>query len=187
MLTVVPPNQKGELMKITVTLLALGILVTGVAWADPPRTLHVTETVQIKAPPDKVWSTIKDFDALAKWHPALASSDLVTGSNGTVGASRKLTLKGGGVIMEKLTGYDDAGRSYRYIITDSPLPVAHYSSTLTVRAGKNGMSEVVWSGTFKRKNASDNPPAAENDEAAIKVVKGVYRDGLDNLKRMLEG
>jgi mxaD protein len=187
MLIAVPPNRKGEPMKITLTLLALGVLVAGVAWADPPKILHVTETVQIKAPPDKVWATVKDFDALAKWHPALASSELVSGSNGTVGAARKLILKNGGVVMEKLTGYDDAGHSYRYIITDSPLPVAHYSSTLTVRGGKDGVTEVVWRGTFKRKNASDNPPEAENDESAIKVVKSVYRGGLDNLKKMLEG
>ena len=174
-------------MKATATLFVIAVLVAGMASAAPPKTLHVTETVQIKASPDKVWATVKDFDALAKWHPALASSELVTGSNGTVGASRKLTLKGGGVVMEKLTAYDEAGHSYRYVITDSPLPIAHYSSKLAVRAGKDGTTEVIWSGAFKRKNTSDNPPEAESDAGAIKVVKGVYRGGLDNLKKMLEG
>jgi mxaD protein len=174
-------------MKATAILLVIGVLVSAAAWADPPGPLHVTERVQIKAPLDKVWATVRDFDALAKWHPAIASSELVTGSNGSVGAGRKLTLKGGGVVMEKLTAYDEAGHSYRYIITESPLPIAHYSAKLTVRAGKDGMTEVVWSGAFKRKNAADHPPEAESDAGAIKVVKGVYRGGLDNLKKMLEG
>jgi hypothetical protein len=49
------------------------------------------------------------------------------------------------------------------------------------------MTKVIWSGTFKRKNAADNPPEAESDAGAIKLVQGVYRGGLDNLKKMLEG
>ena len=49
------------------------------------------------------------------------------------------------------------------------------------------MSEVVWSGTFKRKNTADSPPEAESDAGALKLVKGVYRGGLDNLKKMAEG
>ncbi len=174
-------------MKATVCLIALTALAAGTTWADPPKTLHVTETVQIKAPLNKVWAVVKDFDGLAKWHPAIASDELTSGSNGSVGAGRKLTLKNGAVVMEKLTAYDDAGHSYHYIITESPLPVTHYSAALTVRAGKDGMTDVVWSGSFKRKNASENPPEAESDEGAVKLIKGVYRGGLDNLKKMLEG
>jgi len=49
------------------------------------------------------------------------------------------------------------------------------------------MTEVTWSGTYQRKNTSDNPPEAESDAGTIKLVKGVYRGGLDNLKKMLEG
>ena len=168
-------------------LCALGTVAALPVWADPPKTLHVTETVQIKAPIDKVWATVKDFDALSKWHPAIASSELTSGSNGTVGAARKLTLKNGAVVQEKLTGYDAAGHSYRYIITESPLPVAGYSSKVAVRPGKDGMTEVVWSGSFKRKNTADNPPEAESDQGAVKLIKSVYRGGLDNLKKMLEG
>jgi len=174
-------------MKAIVSVLVFGALVAGTAWADPPKRLHVTETVQIKAPLDKVWATVKDFDGLAKWHPALASDELTSGSNGTVGATRKLTLKNGGAVLEKLTAYDEATHSYRYIITESPLPVAHYSSTLIVRAGKDGTTKVVWSGRFTRKNTSENPPEAESDEGAVKLIKSVYRGGLDNLKKMLEG
>jgi mxaD protein len=174
-------------MKATVSLLVLGALLTASAWADPPKTLHVTETVHVKASVDKVWATVKDFDGLAKWHPALASDELTSGSNGSAGATRKLTLKGGGTVMEKLTAYDETGHSYRYIIIESPLPVAHYSSKLSVRAGKDGTTEVIWSGSFTRKNTSDSPPEAESDDGAIKVIKGVYRGGLDNLKKMLEG
>lgn len=174
-------------MRLTLTLFTLGALVTGTACADPPTRLHVVETVQIKASVDKAWAAVKDFDSLPKWHPGFASDELTSGSNGKVGAMRKLTIKDGPVIVERLTAYDEAAHSYHYRIVESPLPITDYESRIAVHPLTNGMTVVAWSGTFKRKNTSDNPPEAESDAGVIKLVKGVYRGGLDNLKKMLEG
>jgi mxaD protein len=164
----------------------IAVLAAASVSADPPKTLSVVESVEIKAPADKVWATVKDFDSLNKWHPGFSSDQLVSGSNNTVGAVRKLTIKDGPVITEKLFAFDDAGHKFRYAITDSPLPIAHYTSTVSVQAGAGGMSKVTWSGHFRRKNTSDNPPEAESDAGVTKLVSGVYRGGLDNLKKMLE-
>ncbi len=175
-------------MKSKLVLMTLAALVSGAATAAPPGPLHVTETVQIKAPPDKVWAAVKDFDSLNKWHPGFASDELVSGSNNKVGAVRKLTIKDGPSFTERLTAFSDTGHYFRYRIVESPLPITDYASKVTVKPGHGeGMSEVVWSGTFKRKNAADNPPEAESDAGALKLVKGVYRGGLDNLKKMAEG
>src|ERR1700758_2622773 len=174
-------------MKTSLVSLALAAaLALGTASANPPQTLRVLETVEVKAPLEKVWATVKDFDSLHKWHPGFAGDELVSGSNGTVGAVRKLTIKDGPVVTERLLAFDEAHHSYRYMITESPLPVAHYWSTISVRPGHAGMTKVVWSGSFKRKNTSDNPPEAESDAGTIKLIKGVYRGGLDNLKKLLE-
>ena len=173
-------------MKRTLVLLTLGALAAGTAVADPPKTLRVVESVQIKASPDAVWAAVKDWDSLNKWHPGFSSDEIVSGGNGKVGSVRKITVKDGPSFTEKLTAFDDAGHSYRYIIVESPLPITDYKSKVLVRPGKSaGMTEVVWSGTFKRKNTSDNPPEAESDAGALKLVKGVYRGGLDNLKKTL--
>ena len=161
-------------------------LAAATAVAAQPQTLHVTETVEIKAPVDKVWETVKDFDGMTKWHPGFASDELVSGSNGKVGAMRKLTVKDGPVITERLLAYDDGKHSYRYAITESPLPITHYTSTISVQAGAGGMTKVIWSGNFKRKNTSDTPPEAESDAGVTKLITGVYRGGLDNLKKMLQ-
>jgi mxaD protein len=175
-------------MKAPVMALLLGAALSqGAGWADPPKPLRVVESVIIKASPAKVWATIRDFDGLNKWHPGFASDELVSGGNAQVGAVRKLTIKDGPSFTEKLLAYDDAGRSYRYQIVQSPLPITDYVSKITVRSEGGGMTKVIWSGTFKRKNAADNPPEAESDAGAIKLVQGVYRGGLDNLKKMLEG
>ena len=170
---------------VVVTLAAA--LAAGGAWSAAPQTLHVVENVEVKAPADKVWDTIKDFDGLNKWHPGFSGDELVSGGNGKAGTVRKLTIKDGPSFTEKLLSYDAAHHSYHYMIVESPLPIAHYSSTISVKPGSSaGTTKVVWSGTFKRKNASDAPPEAESDAGVTKLVKGVYRGGLDNLKKMLE-
>jgi mxaD protein len=174
-------------MRSSLVLVALGALAAGATSADAPKTLHLVETVEINAPLDTVWTAVKDFDSLNKWHPGFATDRLVSGSNGKVGAVRKLTIKDGPVITEQLTAYDEAGHSYHYKIIDSPLPITDYSSKIIVRPGKAGMTEVIWSGSWKRKNTADYPPEAESDAGTTKLVKGVYRGGLDNLKKMLEG
>jgi mxaD protein len=175
-------------MKLQVLALLLGAaLIHGTALADPPKPLRVVESVEIKASPDKVWAAIKDFDGLNKWHPGFATDQIVSGGNGQVGSVRKLTIQDGPSFTEKLLAFDDAGRSYRYRIIESPLPLAHYVSKITVRSAGGGLTKVIWSGTFQRKNTADNPPEAESDAGAIKLIKGVYRGGLDNLKKMLEG
>ena len=163
-----------------------GTLAAATAMSAPPQVLHVTETVEIKAPLDRVWATVKDFDGMTKWHPGFASDELLSGSNGKVGAMRKLTIKDGPVVTERLLAYDEAKHSFRYAITESPLPITDYTSTISVHAGSAGMTKVTWSGAFKRKNTSDTPPEAESDAGVTKLVKGVYRGGLDNLKKMLQ-
>lgn len=171
---------------VWVALSLAGALAFGTAQAHPPKTLRVVETVEIKAPLEKVWATVKDFDGLNKWHPGFASDERVSGSNGKPGAVRKLTIKDGPSFTERLLAFDEAHHSYRYMIVESPLPIAHYSSSISVRPGEAGMTRVVWRGSFMRKNTSDNPPEAESDAGVVKLIKGVYRGGLDNLKKMLE-
>jgi mxaD protein len=175
-------------MKRMLVLLTLAACAVGTAVADPPKTLRVVEKVQVKAPVDAVWNAVKDWDGLNKWHPGFSSDEVVSGANGKVGSVRKLTIKDGPSFTERLTAYDDAKHNYHYRIIESPLPITDYASIISVRPGHgDGMTEVIWSGTFKRKNTSDSPPDAESDAGVTKLIKGVYRGGLDNLKKMLGG
>ena len=70
---------------ITATALAM-TLAAGYSVAAAPK-LHVTKTVTINAPADKVWNLVKDFNGLNNWHPAVAKDDIVEGTNNTVGAA----------------------------------------------------------------------------------------------------
>lgn len=176
-------------MKIkTAIVLSTAMLACGYGWAaagGAPH-LHTSKTVSINASADKVWSTVKDFNALNSWHPAVEKDEIVEGKNNTVGAVRLLTLKGGGTIKEKLLAYNPASRSFAYSIVEGVLPVSSYKSDFTVKSTGDNQSSVTWSGQFKRKNVSDNPADTENDKTAVDTITGVYQSGLDNLKKMLE-
>jgi Polyketide cyclase / dehydrase and lipid transport len=166
------------------TWVALGI--PSVVLADPPKTLRVAQSIVIKAPVEAVWSASKDFDGLAKWHPALEKDEIVKGTNNVPGAVRTLSLKGGGTIQEQLLAFSEPMHSFKYKILESPLPVAGYVSTFTVKAGTDNTVTINWVGTFKRKNSADNPPDDQTDDAAKKVIAGIYSSGLANLKKQVE-
>ncbi len=172
----------------TMTAIActLALAAAGVSRAAAPE-LSVKKTVTIAAPADKVWAASKNFDGLNTWHPALASDEIVSGTNNTVGAVRLLTLKGGGgTIKEKLLAYDEAGHRYRYTILEGVIPVSHYRSSFVVTSLANDKTLVTWSGRFKRKDLGESPATGQDDNAAVDAITGVYTSGLDNLKKMLE-
>ena len=171
-------------IRLMASAAAVSFLASAAIGAAAPD-LHVKKSVTLAAPADKVWDAVKNFDGLAAWHPALASDEIVSGTNNTPGAVRLLTLKGGGTIKEKLLEFDAAGHRFRYSIVEGVLPVSHYTSTLTVSALANDKTLVTWSGRFKRKNPGDSPPDNENDQAATDAISGVYQAGLDNLKKIL--
>src|ERR1700676_667178 len=116
-------------MKINTAIVAgLAVLASGYAWAAAPP-LTTSKTVTIDAPATKVWLTVKDFNGLNTWHPAVATDEIVEGKNNTVGAVRVLTLKGGGTIKEKLLAFNPAGRSFTYAIVGGGLRVRGYTGT----------------------------------------------------------
>jgi len=168
----------------------LAVVAVAAPWcalsAAPLKQLSVVESVQIKAPVDKVWAAAKDFDSLDKWHPGFSKDVLTKGTNNAPGTVRTLTIKDGPSFTEQLISFSEPTHTYRYKILESPLPVQNYVSTFRVKSGANGTTTVTWSAKFTRKNPADNPPAAENDDAAVKLITGVFQAGLANLKKQTE-
>lgn len=165
-------------------LTAALICLAGPCLAHGPLPQKVVETVTIDRSPDAVWKQVKDYSDM-RWHPAV---EAVTADRGNdVGSVRTLSLKGGGTVMETLERYSDPGRSYSYKLSnEGPLPVSNYRSTLTIHPVDGGSSKVEWSGTFMRADRSNKPAPDRDDQAAVRAVTGVYRSGLDALKRLVE-
>lgn len=148
-----------------ITLVAAGALALA---ATPAFAAEVTESAEIPASAEKVWAAAaKDFCGIGQFHPAVEKCAL---SNG--GKTRTLSLNGGGTILEDQTALEE-GSSYSYVITESPLPVANYKSTFTVKANGASSSTVTWTGSFDPKG---------DEAAAKKVIDGIYTSGLEALK-----
>ena len=155
--------------------------------AHGPTRQKVSESIEINAPPSKVWAMIGNFQDM-KWHPVVAQS-VGTGGN-DIDANRKLTLVNGGTIDEMLYKYNAAEMtySYRIVVVDvKVLPVTNYSSTITVTPATGDRSVVEWRGAFYRGYPNNDPPPELNDDAAIAAVTAVYHTGLEALKKSLEG
>jgi uncharacterized protein YndB with AHSA1/START domain len=121
--------------------------------------------------PEEVWKLIGGFNALPDWHPAIEKSELEE-----EGSMRRLSLAGGGTIVEKLVKLDDKERVYSYSIIDSPLPVTNYEATIRVKDDGEGNTTLEWSSEFEAEGAAENE--------AMDVIAGIYQAGFDNLKKM---
>lgn len=168
-----------------IALLALAL--PSLAFAHGAKKLSVEETVEIKAPPAKVWEKAGQFGDLGAWLPPVKTTEIIAGKDNTVGAVRLLTTQDGGTVKEKLLKYSAAQHMMKYSILGGVLPVSRYSATLKVKPGATkDTSIVVWHANFKRKDTSATPKAGEDDEAATKTIHAVFRAGLDNLKTISE-
>jgi hypothetical protein len=133
----------------------------------------ISMTTDIDASADEVWKLIGGFNALPDWHPAIEKSQLEE-----EGQQRRLSVAGGGTIIERLEKIDDDSRTYSYTITDSPLPLANYKSTIKV-TGEGAGCSVEWSSEFVADGGSEGD--------AMEAVRGIYQAGFDNLQKMFGG
>ncbi len=149
--------------------------------------IKLEDSVEINARADNVWAYVSNFGDLGIWHPAVKTTQIVSGTPNLPGAVRLLTLQDGGTVQEELLTYSPEQKIFSYKMLGGVLPVSHYQSTLEVKALSETRSKVTWKGEFKRKDLSDKPVAEQTDADAIKVMTSVYRTGLENLKKIAEG
>jgi mxaD protein len=181
----IPPG--GSAMKRIAAIVYFALMAaSGLAFAAGAPVLKVSKSVTINAPAEKVWEQTKNFSGLNTWHPAVESDKIVQGTDNKVGAVRLLTLKGGGTIQEKLLAHDDAKRTFKYSILEGVLPVSNYTSTFSVASAGKNKAKVTWSGSFQRKDTGPKPAAGADDKTAKDTIAGVYKGGLDNLKKITE-
>jgi hypothetical protein len=137
----------------------------------------------INAPVEEVWARIRDFNALAIWHPAVAKSTIEGGApSDQVGCVRVLTLKGGGMIRERLLEMSDLGHHYSYAILEGPLAVKNYRATLRLRRISDGDRTLAeWSSSF------DPDPPEKQAETEDFLSNAVFQGGFDALKKHFGG
>src|ERR1700730_5905286 len=180
-------GMAGTIEKSLLAVALLGIVLPHAGCGHCPSRHKIIETIQIDAPPAKVWATIANFHDMS-WLPGVAKTT-GEGGNEPDAAKRQLTLDSGATIDESLYKYDAGAMSYSYRIDNvdvKVLPVNNYSATIIVLPAEGGKSTVEWRGAFYRGFPNNDPPPELNDEAALKAVGKVYRAGLESLKKKVE-
>jgi hypothetical protein len=139
----------------------------------PPNTelQNVTDSVDLLAPPDRVWALIGQFGGM--WHPLIAKINL-TGAG--IGQLRTIETIDGKQIIERLEVTDDSRRFYRYGgITG--IPAADYTGTLTAEP-KGAGTTVEWRVEYR---ANGQP-----DIVVRSIVSTLLKTGLGSLKSRLD-
>jgi hypothetical protein len=134
----------------------------------------------IDAPADRVWATVRDFNALPQWHPSIRDSR-IEGNHPSdkIGCIRNFNLRDGGNIRERLLALSDYDFTCTYAILESPMGVRDYIATLKLSPITDGNRTFAeWTAEF------DCEPARANELAAL-VGQGVFQGGFDALKRSL--
>ena len=131
----------------------------------------------IAAPAARIWETIRDFNGLPNWHPAIAERRIESGAPADqVGCIRAFRLRDGGFIRERLLALSDYDFSCTYAILESPMGVENYVATLKLTPITDGdRTFAEWSAEF------DCPPEREAELVAL-IGTGVFQGGFDALK-----
>jgi Polyketide cyclase / dehydrase and lipid transport len=94
---------------------------------------------------------------------------------------RRLTLAGGGVVVERLVAIDDAARSMTYEILESPFAVRRYVSTFRIApVTDTGRAFMEWWSEY-------DADAADEEQLTATFANGVYRGGIAGLQKRFGG
>ncbi len=131
----------------------------------------------IGAPSDRIWQTVRDFNALPDWVPAVRESRIEGGQpSDQVGCVRAFRLEDGGFLRERLLALSDYDYSVTYSILESPMGVENYIATLKLVPVTDGdRTFAEWTAEF------DCDPAAEA-ELVANIGNNVFQAAFDALK-----
>ncbi len=155
-------------------VLASALILAGAAATTTSAfAVEVKQRIEIEGEMAKVWDKLGGWCAISAWHPAVAKCEEAKDGDKV---KRTLTLQDGAVVKETMTKTE--ANSYSYVIDESPFPVANYSATFSAVPDDDDKDEIniLWVAKFDAKGVKD-------DEAA-KIMKGVLKGGLDNIKKM---
>ncbi len=159
-------------------------------FACGPTPQKVVKEITIKADSTTVWQVIKQFDAIAQWHPDVQTSVSLKklDDEGESASFRLVTLKNGLKLEEKRRDTADAEMKLDYQMSQGDFPVSNYRGVMQVKpAAVTGETIVSWTGRFNNKANILDAPAGQDNPAAIHAIEAFYDDGLAGLKTMIEG
>ncbi len=136
----------------------------------------------IEANIDRVWSVVRDFNAMPHWHPLIDRSRIEEGApSDQIGCIRNFYLTDGGNIRERLLSQSDMDYSFWYTILDSPMPLTNYVAGLELHRITDGDR------TFARWRATFNCASEDAADLSETISQGVFQAAFDALNSRFGG
>jgi hypothetical protein len=131
-------------------------------------------------PIERVWATLRDFNSLPRWLPAVVRSEIEDGRPADqVGVVRRLFLRGSDVIVrEKLLGLSDPEHCADYSLLEGPLKVRD----LVARIRAWEVTGPV--GTFVHWSAEFDADLPDLPQVTAQLLS-IFNAGFDTLKQVL--
>jgi NADPH2:quinone reductase len=144
--------------------------------------VEVRRSAILRAPLQRVWEILRDFNGHEKWHPAVAASRLEEGDAGDrIGAVRDFRLADGSRIREQLLALSDAEMSFVYCILEAPTPLFNYVATVKLRAVTDEDACLwEWSARF-------DPPATDRERLSRFIAEDIFEAGFRAIRSLLAG
>ncbi len=142
--------------------------------------LTLLRSAIIDAPIDGVWAVLRDFNSLARWHPAVTDSEIENGLAGdVVGCVRRLRLEDGAELREQLLLHSDRGHTLAYSILDATLPLFDAVTTLVLKPVTDGNQ------TFWHWRTQCRVPDNRGAELEALIARRITEAGFSGLRRFL--
>ena len=136
----------------------------------------------INAPIEKVWATVRDFNGMGGWHPAIKDSVIEGGlKSDNIGCVRRFSVEGLGQLREQLLALADHEHYFTYSILDAPMPVTGYVATLELHRITDGNK------TYAKWTAEFACPADQEAGLVDMVGNGVFQTAFTTLNQKLAG
>lgn len=189
--------------KILSIALAAMMAIPMMASAHGPSRQKVIETIVIDASPEKVWAIVGDFAGLDKWLPPVAAIKM----EGEKTRILSVGAADGPTITEELKSLDNEKMMMKYRIVDMSVlgqeshlgktydvptvPVHNYLAIIKLKEVDGG-TEVTWTGKFYRvfplnyEKTEPRYPKGLGDSDGVEAITGIFKAGLENLKKICE-
>ena len=103
--------------------------------ASAIRTVH--------ASPAEVWAIVSDVSSVVRWHPSVATADLLSASATGMGATRRCNFYDGSSVREEVCELEEGGR-VRLRLSEYSAPMKKLEAEFRLAPGADGQTEVTF-------------------------------------------
>ncbi|MBP2231988.1 hypothetical protein J2847_005313 [Azospirillum agricola] len=138
----------------------------------------IAVTILLPDPARRLWPLVRWDGRLCDWYPgAIALS--VDGTE--KGAVRRLLLKDGTRLVQRLEHISRIDDAYTYAVVESPYPVADLLAQIRVQPGDDGHATLTWTATFQPLGL----PGGLDEARTERFVRDLYDAGVERLRGLL--